>query len=469
MKQQKTKLRSSKLSLTITLSAIGLLIAVTSILGGVLTSRTVSHMKNTISSKTIEMAVTAASLIDGDLVKDVEESDKGTPKYDDAFNVMKSFKTANEGVNGELAYIYGARKEDEDKYIFLMDPSEDPAEFGEELEWTYALGEAWNGRAEFDQEPFEDRWGKFYSAYAPVFSQTTGEVTMVVGIDVWADWYDSMIWENAIYIIVVTASTAAVGIALGLIINATIRRRMNAILNDVILLEEDVQQLAESIRLQNEEISNKSLKNEIDTKTGDTALLRSLVEETREEVKEYIEYAHRLANYDALCHIGNRTSYFNRINHLSTDYTVFVVDINGLKEINDQYGHNNGDEAIIYVAKVLSTIFGTEDCFRIGGDEFVVLTTLKSKEEIEILSKQIDDDLETINRTTKYDLSVSKGAASFDENIDKDFHDVFGRADGIMYFNKKKFYELRKKTAGYDRRKKRLLKEQSENSQNKSL
>lgn len=109
------------------------------------------------------------------------------------------------------------------------------------------------------------------------------------------------------------------------------------------------------------------------------------------------------------------------------------MDLNGLKIINDTYGHTYGDEMLKRIAEILINTF-KEDVFRIGGDEFVVVcnntSEEKFKEDIKYLRKIIDLDK---------DLSVSIGT---DWNTGKIMVDKqIARADKLMYAEKKNYYK----------------------------
>ena len=87
-----------------------------------------------------------------------------------------------------------------------------------------------------------------------------------------------------------------------------------------------------------------------------------------------------LAYTDSMTEVQNRNAYEERLKKLRkpnaniSRITVIVVDVNGLKEINDSYGHFSGDDAIKTVAKALRDTIGLKgDIYRIGGDEFLVL------------------------------------------------------------------------------------------------
>ena len=55
------------------------------------------------------------------------------------------------------------------------------------------------------------------------------------------------------------------------------------------------------------------------------------------------------------------------------EFSIFVIDANGLKFVNDNYGHEIGNELIMKVTQMITEVFGEENAYRIGGDEFAVL------------------------------------------------------------------------------------------------
>ena len=88
-----------------------------------------------------------------------------------------------------------------------------------------------------------------------------------------------------------------------------------------------------------------------------------------------------LAYTDSMTEVQNRNAYEECLKKLRkpnaniSRITVIVIDINGLKEINDGFGHFCGDDAIKTVAKALRETIGAKaDIYRIGGDEFVCIS-----------------------------------------------------------------------------------------------
>ncbi len=442
--------KSLSLSAAIMLIISAFTIIVSGVLGTVLSIQSINRMKKMVESKTLEMATIAAGLLDGDSLKDIQASDVNTPAYQNALSTLRAFKSANEGSSGEFAYIYLCRQTGENTFEFTIDPdAKNPAEFGETLEATYALKSATQGVAAFDKEPYTDEWGTFYSAYAPVFD-SENKVSMIVGIDVWANWYKNTVLSSTGSIILISGISVVSGILIGILINLRISSRYKVLTKDFNDLEAEVQNLVNEI------------KEPIESNTGETfeikgdarmVSLRKKIHLTQKEIQDFIAYTHKQAFVDALSHVGNRSAYVGKIKQITMDspFCVIIYDINGLKYINDNHGHETGDKTIIAIANALRDTFDEETIFRIGGDEFVVVLTDNNKDITMQIFNSVVDKLEEFNAKGELPLpiSVSKGIAFFDEKEDKTYTDVFNRADEKMYEDKEEFYrrnpELKRK------------------------
>ena len=441
-KNKTGKKKSLSLSTMIALIISGFSILTSVALGTILTTVSVAKMKDVVSKKALELSNTAASMLDGDALKDITINDVNTEAYISAYETLEKFKISNEGTSGELAFIYACRSIGNNEFEFVIDPSDDPAEFGEALEWTEALESANNGVSAFDKEPYTDRWGSFYSAYSPVFD-SNHDVVMIVGIDVWADWYNNIVWSNSTSIIIVTCISGASGVLVGVLINIRMRKRFESLSKDYAALESDIQDLISDIK---EPIEGKEADSEHTDSNDQLVQLREKIHNTQKEIKEYIIYTKKNAYVDVLSRVGNRAAYLEKIKTLdySVPFAIIICDINGLKYINDNYGHDNGDHAIIAVSNILQSIFDKDDIYRIGGDEFVVLltgidknTTLDVYHSINVKFFEFNNSKELL-----FPVNVSKGIAFFDKRIDKSVTDVFNRADEIMYREKEDFYRL---------------------------
>ena len=124
-----------------------------------------------------------------------------------------------------------------------------------------------------------------------------------------------------------------------------------------------------------------------------------------------------------------------------TEFAVVVFDLNDLKYINDNLGHDAGDKYIQDGCRLICRVFKHSPVFRIGGDEFVAFLTnddYKSRDNLIFLfNKHVDRNLETGG------VVVSAGIGQFDPKKDSGFDEVFSRADELMY-NRKKELKQRK-------------------------
>lgn len=446
MASAKRKRKSLSLSVAIMLIISAFTILVSGVLGIVLSYQSINKMKEIVDNKTLEMASTAAALLDGDILKDIQATDVETENYQKTLTTLRAFKSANGDSSGEFAYIYLVRQISEHEFVFTIDPDEvKPVAFGSPIEETGALASAAKKVAAFDKEPYTDEFGTFYSAYAPVLD-SSGEVAMIVGIDVWANWYNDTIWSSSRSIIIISAIGVVSGVLVGILINLRISKRFKVLSTEFNELEEDVQALITEIKAPIATSNGDEIEIEGDHQM---ASLRKRIHVTQKEIQDFIAYIKKQAYVDALSHVGNRASYVLRMKQITMDspFSVIIYDINGLKYINDNYGHETGDKTIVAIANVLVDTFDKDTVFRIGGDEFVVLLTDNDKDITLQIFNSVVEKLEKFNETHELPLpiSVSKGIAFFDAKIDKTYADVFNRADEKMYEDKEEFYRLNPK------------------------
>jgi diguanylate cyclase (GGDEF)-like protein len=120
-----------------------------------------------------------------------------------------------------------------------------------------------------------------------------------------------------------------------------------------------------------------------------------------------------------------------------------------LKWINDHFGHNEGDQALIALAGILKKTFRESDIIaRIGGDEFVAL--LESTDESdEMLIARLYENIRDYNAKASrhYKLSVSVGAAQFDPEYPISTDELLSKADASMYAQKRKRREKESRLA----------------------
>ncbi|MDH6351316.1 MULTISPECIES: sensor domain-containing diguanylate cyclase [Brevibacillus] len=119
--------------------------------------------------------------------------------------------------------------------------------------------------------------------------------------------------------------------------------------------------------------------------------------------------------------------------------TICFVDINNLKQVNDQYGHREGDALITTVCDVIRGVICADDIlFRYGGDEFIILFTGKSQEAVEALWDVIWQQFLAINAAQKkpYLITASHGLFYFCSGMDVTIEDMIEQADAAMYKEK---------------------------------
>ena len=423
------------------------------LLGGILMARSANNMKAIVQTKILEISQTAADFLNPEEIASLQPGDNVPgglhyEQYKKAYDTLWIFKENSIDKNAGLAYIYTIAKTSDDRYVFSVDPDpEDPGAFlTEETIKTKALVAAFNGQPGFDDQSYVDRWGDLYSAYAPIQNRETGEVTGVVGVDVYANWYKNQIAQDAIMIGVVTGVTIILGVLATVIITRKMRKRIDELSLEMDELQGDIHHLISDVH---DPSYIPNLK-ESDKEDSGINQLRKQIDETRLTIKNYIEYAHEQAYVDALTGLGNRNDYFALVEEINkkitekiyVSFAILVFDINGLKLINDEHGHEQGDKAIIVAGEVLKELFGEDISFRIGGDELVVIyqnvyeDTLKEK--INQLNELIDKHSETHQLPCK--LTLSYGYSFFNETKDKRYEDVFNKADEKMYKQKTQFY-----------------------------
>ena len=170
-----------------------------------------------------------------------------------------------------------------------------------------------------------------------------------------------------------------------------------------------------------------------------------------ESAVQLAELQTRYAYYDQLTGLRNRRGYDEKINELSVKLPencyVVMADINGLKEANDNLGHDAGDELIVASADALTKAFGDEAfIYRLGGDEFGVIT-FSDKEDMEKRMQKLQEITAAYDGKEIHGVSISAGLAGADEFQDIDT--ILKTADERMYKQKAEYYRI----SGKDRRK----------------
>ena len=150
-----------------------------------------------------------------------------------------------------------------------------------------------------------------------------------------------------------------------------------------------------------------------------------------------VEELDHLSRYDALTGLLNRNAFSLAVDTLMHQHVavgVVYADVNGLKEINDELGHQAGDKALKRTADLLADCCGREHAYRVGGDEFIVLMPEVAKQAFEERFARLHMLVEG-----ESDLSLAVGADWLDDAAKLD--EAISRTDRRMYRDKVAHYE----------------------------
>lgn len=157
------------------------------------------------------------------------------------------------------------------------------------------------------------------------------------------------------------------------------------------------------------------------------------------DVTELLMYQDMLvknANTDALTGLYNRRYVYEYIEQMEEDHiTIFVIDLDHFKNLNDVYGHQEGDRALVLTADVLRESIPEGLIARTGGDEFlIVLPGNHTEQEMEARRKQIQQQLNAAYAKEEnfHSISASVGAGHSDRGKEE-FDVLVGKADASMY------------------------------------
>lgn len=177
--------------------------------------------------------------------------------------------------------------------------------------------------------------------------------------------------------------------------------------------------------------------------------------ETLLREQNYLLYAdkqkfHYLSHHDSLTNLPNR-SYFHthlqammdKTNTKISTITLYFMDLDGFKNINDKYGHEIGDLILLHTSKRLKACFREKDFIaRLGGDEFTAVITYNLDDKIaDILVKRIESEFKEpfLIKELKIKCSISIGKANYPKDT-QNAETLIKMADDAMYRNKNKNY-----------------------------
>jgi len=180
---------------------------------------------------------------------------------------------------------------------------------------------------------------------------------------------------------------------------------------------------------------------------------RKSLNSTRGSLIRELVYNQRLENlslYDPLTQLFNRRAMdefvsreVTRVNRQGTQLTFLMIDIDGFRAVNSNFGHQAGDEVLVEMSQMLKNNFrGADILFRYGGDEFLVVMPETSEEQAEIAVRRLLRSIENWNVSSKrgFELQVSWGITAHVAGAI--ISDVLREADRKLYQRKHKMVAL---------------------------
>lgn len=167
----------------------------------------------------------------------------------------------------------------------------------------------------------------------------------------------------------------------------------------------------------------------------------------QEEILHQNEFLDMLSQTDEMTGLKNRRGFFYFAQSILTlaekkhqSGYIFFCDMDGLKKINDNFGHENGDKAIITQGKVLSEVFSANDILaRLGGDEFAIISPKLEDKKISEIKEKIQQKTKEfkISENLEFDFSLSVGFVKYPLNNSYKIDELLSAADKVLYDEKK--------------------------------
>ncbi|MCR5685932.1 MAG: methyl-accepting chemotaxis protein [Lachnospiraceae bacterium] len=212
------KVRRLSITAKILLVVTALLLVADAAMGIILVGRAKEALLNQINDKILAISNSAATNFDPELLRDYTEEDAGTDKQQQILDALVVFRD-----HANIEYIYTIKEAGPKEFIFVVDSDpEEPADYGDEVEYTDALYEASKGTPSVDAEPYTDEWGTHYSGYSPVFDGD--EVVGIIGIDISADLLEEQVGALTGTIFVICAMSLIIGILIIFLFTFSIKK-----------------------------------------------------------------------------------------------------------------------------------------------------------------------------------------------------------------------------------------------------
>lgn len=347
--------------------------------------------------------------------------------------------------SGEAAYIYVIVPTGNDiTFIYDTDTAETQYQLGQHETWEVEFGNYTEdakqlkkiGPAFFDEESY----GHLLSVYTPYY-RSDGTFAGYLGIDY---NIDAFMEEQEVFIARLTTAAVIASLVMTLLFRLLLRR----------LIIEPIDSMAYAANHyligRTESVSDSNSITDLDINTGDElqALSESLKTMER-KIRGYLsslEEANRKAATDPMTEILNRETFENRVNWILKNdtfngyYIYMMIDLDHFKEINDTFGHDAGDKALIASSQAIKARFRSTDYIaRMGGDELAVF--YKGPASLDAVTRRAELLNETVRSLHIADglvITASIGVAVFSAKSKSDYQSFYLAADKALYDAKEK-------------------------------
>ncbi len=367
----------------------------------------------------------------------------------DAFDIPYTYYLVpKEDIHDVVYMIDGERtmRKDDNSLLYLGDEYyNDPAVY--KILWkTWETGKKQNGYQEWN-----NAWGHTYSYYTPVTIK--GKTLGIIGTEVAVEKVNSEILNNTISILIrIAIALIFVMVIMLVLINrlyiSKLEKLESAVINYAQFKDSGITSELSNVVRSNDEIG--SLARQFTSMTVEMDnYIRNLIDTTKQlkTSKQREQDMSELANRDALTGIRNRNAYSVLEQELSKEierggaqFGIVMADLNCLKQINDNYGHDKGNIAITTLCHMICVAFAHSPVFRVGGDEFVIVLKRNDYDHADELIAMLNEQMEELSQDETLDpwekVSAAIGIARYDRTKDVNVESVLKRADESMYKRK---------------------------------
>ena len=371
------------------------------------------------------------------------------PEFSALMNQVKEFHSKNDAKYTYLGYA----DLDNSRLVYLVDdsPEDEWCRPGSYDDFTKSDMSVYNHLEEgFTPEVTNmPEYGYLVSVGRPIFDESHNIVAFAL-VDLSMEEIIAKVAENTRTLVILLASLSVVAVIIGFLLVLFLMVRPIRILTDAAnkYIQDENTELNKFAKIkintkdEIEDLSNsmKKMESDINQYINDLSSTTTRLEGAERQVDE-MKY---LAVRDALTGVNNKRAYFEieerlneEINKGKAKFAIAMIDLNDLKVTNDTLGHEKGDALIVATSELIKKIFENSDIYRVGGDEFVVVSEGNDLKNIKNLEEQFKQAI----KDESNEVFAAIGVAIFDASKDNNVEDTFKRADKRMYENKKMIKE----------------------------